>query len=279
MGVPVVTLTGDRHVARVGTSLLNNAGLPDLVAATADDFVAIAVELASNYERLRNFRLALRQHLQGTRLLDKVKMGGDLGAALRGMWREYCGGLPEGLPLETGSSGRSAELMKLHIGGREVRDGWKILDIEPRDEVDFAGDVTNLDAFADECCSEIYCSHVLEHVPQAQIAGAVAGFHRILAPGGHLYVSVPDLEVLSWLMLNPSYGEVDRFNIMRRMFGGQRDAHDFHMIGLYFDLMSSYLRNAGFSAVDHVQDFGLFNDASTTTFDGRRISLNLIATK
>jgi len=279
MGVPVVTLAGDRHAARVGASLLNNAGLGDLVAASADDFVAIACELASDRVRLKDFRIALRDHLRNSRLLDKAAMGADLGAALRGIWREHCAGLPAQELVGTGELGGGRDLMRLHIGGREARDGWKIFDVEPRDDVDFVGDVTNLDAFADESCVEIYCPHVLQRVPQAQIFEVAVDLHRILAPGGRLYVSVPDLEILGWLFLNPGYREADRFQIMRRMFGGQCSEQDFNRIGLYADLMSTYLRDAGFSSVEHVEGFDLFDDGSNSSFDGHRISLNLIATK
>lgn len=42
MGVPVVTLKGDRHASRVGASLLAAAGFPQWVAAVPDEYVAIA---------------------------------------------------------------------------------------------------------------------------------------------------------------------------------------------------------------------------------------------
>ena len=48
MGVPVVTLMGDRHVARVSGSLLAAVGRGEWVAATAEDYVRIATQLASN---------------------------------------------------------------------------------------------------------------------------------------------------------------------------------------------------------------------------------------
>lgn len=279
MGVPVVTLAGDRHSARVGASLLNNAGLGDLVAGCPDDFVAIACELASDRQRLRNLRLALRDHLRASRLFDKAAMGADLGAALRGMWRQHCASFPEDVPREERDAVPMEDLIRLHIGGREPRDGWRIMAAEQGDGVDFVGDVTNLDAFADESCAEIYCAHVLQRVPQAGILAALAGLYRMLAPGGRLYASVPDMEVLAWLFVNPGYGKSDRFQVMRRMFGGQSDKHDFNGVGLYADLLADYLRHAGFASIEHVETFGLFDDASTRTVDGHRVSLNLLAIK
>ena len=47
MGVPVVTLAGDRHASRVGVSILTSLGLTELVAHSPDEYVAIAVRLAA----------------------------------------------------------------------------------------------------------------------------------------------------------------------------------------------------------------------------------------
>jgi predicted O-linked N-acetylglucosamine transferase (SPINDLY family) len=74
MGVPVVTLRGERHAARVGASLLGQAGLPDLIAGAAEDYVAIASALASDPERLASLRSSLRRRCpqHGSRLPDDV---------------------------------------------------------------------------------------------------------------------------------------------------------------------------------------------------------------
>lgn len=60
MGVPVVTLLGDRCCARAGASLLTRLGLSDLIAHTADDYMRIAVELARDRDRLAALRTGLR---------------------------------------------------------------------------------------------------------------------------------------------------------------------------------------------------------------------------
>ena len=51
--------------------------------------------------------------------------------------------------------------MKLHIGGKEKKDGWHILNIQNNESVDFVGDISDLSQFKDETITEIYASHVL----------------------------------------------------------------------------------------------------------------------
>jgi len=88
MGVPVVTLAGDRHIARVGVTLLNNVGNSALVARDYDHYVEIAKELAGNIERLDAARLALRQRMLDSPLMNGAKFTALLEAKLHRIWHE-----------------------------------------------------------------------------------------------------------------------------------------------------------------------------------------------
>lgn len=279
MGVPVVTLAGDRHASRVGVSLLNNVGLGELIAHSPQEYVRIANALAASPGRLAGLRASLRERMSSSRLMDRRAMGAALGEAFREMWRRYCAHFPLALPGEEDEVAQLPELLKLHIGGIERREGWKILDVEQREEVDFVGDIRNMESIADESCSEVYCSHVLEHVGQTEMLDTLNGLYRILARGGRLYLSVPDLDVLATLFAQAETSKARRFGIMRMMFGAQMDEFDFHKIGLNFDFMEDYLRDVGFATVEHVESFGLFDDSSELRVEGHLISLNLIVTK
>lgn len=169
--------------------------------------------------------------------------------------------------------------LRLHIGGLEPKEGWKILNINTGPQVDFHGDIHDLSQFQTNSILEIYASHVLEHVGQGAAPEVFHSLHRVLQPGGRLMISVPDLEVLCALYLEAAEKPGQRHHVMRMMFGGQTDAYDFHYIGYDFHFLSSLLTAAGFSTVQRVENFGLFSDTSSYVCYGRAISLNLIATK
>jgi predicted O-linked N-acetylglucosamine transferase (SPINDLY family) len=90
MGVPVVTLAGQLHASRVGLSLLNNVGLPELIASTPAEYVQIAAALALDVQRLAVLRGTLRHVMQRSPLLDAPRFASNVESAYRRMWRNWC---------------------------------------------------------------------------------------------------------------------------------------------------------------------------------------------
>ena len=70
MGVPVVTMQGARHAARVTSSLLHAAGFHEWIARDAAQFVEIATDLARDRARLASLRASMRDTLRASPLLD-----------------------------------------------------------------------------------------------------------------------------------------------------------------------------------------------------------------
>ncbi len=90
MGVPVVSLAGTSAARRAGVSVMNNIGLPELVAEDEESYLNIAARLAGDVHRLENLRQELRSKLQSSPIMNGLEFANDLGHALRAMWRRWC---------------------------------------------------------------------------------------------------------------------------------------------------------------------------------------------
>jgi protein O-GlcNAc transferase len=94
MGVPVVTLPRDTPVSRQSVSLLSVMDMPDLVANSQAEYIAIASALAADASRLAMLRGSLRLAMAASPLCDQQVFTGHLEAAFRRMWRQWCEGRP-----------------------------------------------------------------------------------------------------------------------------------------------------------------------------------------
>lgn len=90
MGVPVITLAGVTHVARVGVSLLTNVRLESLIARDEDEYLNLAKALAGDRARVRQLRYAMRDMIRSSPLADADGFTRELEAAYRSMWTRWC---------------------------------------------------------------------------------------------------------------------------------------------------------------------------------------------
>ena len=91
MGVPVVSLIGDRHAARVGLSLLTAIGHAEWAAENEDAYIEKAVALAEDRALRSQLRDSLRGQVAGSILCDHTGQATRFEAALRQTWGEWCG--------------------------------------------------------------------------------------------------------------------------------------------------------------------------------------------
>ena len=89
MGVPVITLLGDRHVARVGASILTNIGLTDFIAQDIDDYVELAIKMAANTDYLQETRQGLRERMESSPLCNGKSFACNIENAYQDMWDKY----------------------------------------------------------------------------------------------------------------------------------------------------------------------------------------------
>jgi predicted O-linked N-acetylglucosamine transferase (SPINDLY family) len=92
MGVPFITLCGDRMSARQGEAILRNASLQDWIAGDADSYVALALEKSADLHKLALLRGSLRERIRQSPLCDAARFAAHLADAFRRMWRQRVDG-------------------------------------------------------------------------------------------------------------------------------------------------------------------------------------------
>ena len=91
MGVPMISLIGDHHAARVGFDLSSQVGIAEFAASDIEHYVATAVALAGDLPRLTQLRQELRGRMSASPLCDAPRFARAFEDGLRRMWREWCG--------------------------------------------------------------------------------------------------------------------------------------------------------------------------------------------
>ena len=89
MGVPVISMRGDRFVSRMGASILSAVGLGEYVVDNEDEYIAKATALAADLPRLAKLRSRLRTQLLNSPLCDGPEFTHDLEIAYHAMWRAW----------------------------------------------------------------------------------------------------------------------------------------------------------------------------------------------
>ncbi|WP_374444298.1 tetratricopeptide repeat protein [Stella sp.] len=90
MGVPVVTLAGDRMVARQTAGFLDTLGRTEWIAPSGDAYVATAAALVADRAGLSAARAGQRARMAATPLVDGARFTPMLEAAFRAMWQDWC---------------------------------------------------------------------------------------------------------------------------------------------------------------------------------------------
>ncbi len=87
MGVPVLSLQGDRFLSLTAKSVAHHAGLPDWVAVDKVDYAAKAVAFTADLGSLAALRAGLRRQVLASPLFDAPRFARNFEDALWGMWQ------------------------------------------------------------------------------------------------------------------------------------------------------------------------------------------------
>ena len=88
MGVPIVTLSGKLPISRQTASFLKLVGLNDLVSFNEEEYIAHAVDLSQNRDRLCDIRSTLRGRMAASPLCDAKGHAASLEHLFFEMWRQ-----------------------------------------------------------------------------------------------------------------------------------------------------------------------------------------------
>lgn len=135
-------------------------------------------------------------------------------------------------------------MKKLHLGcGKVYIPGFTHVDLMDFDHVDYRIPANDLSVFENDSVDLIYACHILEHFKRGEVVGVLKEWFRVLKPGGILRISVPGFEEM--VAIYQKHGDLKL--ILGPLVGGQTYLYNFHYMVFDFKLLSSFLREAGFS--------------------------------
>ena len=89
MGVPILTLKGEKFISNCGNSINHNLGMNDWIAISTEEYQLKAIEFASNLENLKSIRHNLRKKCLNSALFDGKKFANDFNSSLESMWQNF----------------------------------------------------------------------------------------------------------------------------------------------------------------------------------------------
>jgi len=89
MGVPVITLRGDRFIAHNGETIAQNAGQADWIARDEGDYIRKAVSFSSDLAALAKLRRGLREQVLGAPLFASERFARHFERLMVDMWDDY----------------------------------------------------------------------------------------------------------------------------------------------------------------------------------------------
>jgi predicted O-linked N-acetylglucosamine transferase (SPINDLY family) len=90
MGVPVLTLAGEQFLSRQGLGLLMNAGLPEWVSHSEDEYLQRAISHANDMAALSSLRQRLRPQVLNSPVFDASRFAQHFETLIANLWKTWC---------------------------------------------------------------------------------------------------------------------------------------------------------------------------------------------
>lgn len=126
------------------------------------------------------------------------------------------------------------------------------LDISPEAKPDYVASMTDMGDIGEY--DVVWCSHALEHIYPHEVQTALSEFLRVLKPGGHAIIFVPDLEGLKAdetpLYIDPT-GPITGLDLMYGHRVAMRDnIYMAHHTGFVSVTLTQAILQAGFAQAE-----------------------------
>jgi protein O-GlcNAc transferase len=89
MGVPVLTMKGNRFLSRLGESIAHNAGLIDWIANDHIEYINKALCFSQDIPHLAELRTELRERVSKSPLMDTQLFAGDFSDAMKALYARH----------------------------------------------------------------------------------------------------------------------------------------------------------------------------------------------
>jgi predicted SAM-dependent methyltransferase len=181
-----------------------------------------------------------------------------------------------------------ASHIRLHLGCGAVRaPGYVNVDASYAAEAaDLVCDLMALHKyFSPGSIDAIYACHVLEHFSTEDARTLLGRLWTLLAPGGELRVSVPDVDRIVRIYAKnwEHFQTPGNSPWVGLIYGGQSSAHDYHKTGFNYCWLKFLLEEAGFSRIEQYahmpHPLGIVDASLVEEPFGEFLSLNVRATK
>lgn len=176
---------------------------------------------------------------------------------------------------------------RLHLGCGNIRiESFCNVDVMQTVGVDIVDDIRTLKKFSPGTAKEIYACHVLEHFAHDEIIPILKRWYEVLAPGGTIRISVPDIDrIVQIYAKNPKHFNTPGHSPwIGLIYGGQSTPYDYHKTGFNFCWLKHLLEQCGFTQCQeypHEPHFvpGVVDASVAKEPFGEFFSLNMQATK
>ncbi len=139
---------------------------------------------------------------------------------------------------------------------------WTHVDVDPRPLTAADGSRHNVDVVCDakkitlprNHADLVFSQECLEHFHRKDYQRVLMEWCRIVKPGGHILIQVPDFLACCEQVLTVDTLEMDR-GINQLFYGGQVNEWDFHFVGLTPRMLEDDLTKFNFEIVDTKRGF------------------------